>query len=268
MRRRTGRHWRRPQARAPRGRPAATLPPVAGTRPRIVRASVDLPEPDSPTRPSVSPRTTSKLTPSTALDLAGLTARVSRAIIPCRSLKYVRTSRTREEPWHRPHRRWCRSRRRSCRRQPCGSSSAMALMRRQLAAQPARGRSAAARPLVVDEAAHAALGHRQDSRLALAADGRGRGRSGRRTCSRAASASRLGTRPGIAASILPALLAAKAPRRAGRACKGAVDRSKIENTPRLFDRAAGVHHDHALGRPRRSRRGCGRSAGSRCRGSR
>ena len=44
----------------------AHLPAVAGIRRRIVRPTVVLPQPDSPTRPSVLPGATSKLTPSTA----------------------------------------------------------------------------------------------------------------------------------------------------------------------------------------------------------
>ena len=43
-----------------------TRPDVGFTRFRIARAVVDLPHPDSPTRPYVSPARTEKLTPSTA----------------------------------------------------------------------------------------------------------------------------------------------------------------------------------------------------------
>ena len=43
------------------------MPPLVGSiRRRTVRATVDLPQPDSPTRPSVSPSPIVKLTPSTA----------------------------------------------------------------------------------------------------------------------------------------------------------------------------------------------------------
>src|SRR5207237_10611894 len=41
-------------------------PSVGGTRPMMASASVDLPQPDSPTRPRHSPGFTSKVTPSTA----------------------------------------------------------------------------------------------------------------------------------------------------------------------------------------------------------
>src|SRR6478735_4602017 len=41
-------------------------PCVGACRPRIESATVDLPEPDSPTRPRHSPRFSSRLTPSTA----------------------------------------------------------------------------------------------------------------------------------------------------------------------------------------------------------
>src|SRR5438105_13377994 len=47
-----------------------TLPEVTGISWVTSRPSVDLPHPDSPTSPTVSPRCTSKLTPSTALTLA------------------------------------------------------------------------------------------------------------------------------------------------------------------------------------------------------
>ncbi len=47
-----------------------TEPNVAGTSPRIVRPSDVLPEPDSPTRPKISPRRTSNETPSTARTVA------------------------------------------------------------------------------------------------------------------------------------------------------------------------------------------------------
>ena len=45
-------------------------PEVGGIRRRMVRATVDLPDPDSPISPRVSPCLISKLTPSTALTLA------------------------------------------------------------------------------------------------------------------------------------------------------------------------------------------------------
>ena len=47
-----------------RTRPEAVAPP--GRMPRIPRPRVDLPHPLSPTRPTLSPRRTSRLTPSTA----------------------------------------------------------------------------------------------------------------------------------------------------------------------------------------------------------
>ena len=43
-----------------------TVPDVGGCRPRTALPIVDLPEPDSPTTPRVSPGAMSKLTPSTA----------------------------------------------------------------------------------------------------------------------------------------------------------------------------------------------------------
>src|SRR5712692_10119731 len=43
-----------------------TVPAVAGINPTRIRPAVDLPEPDSPTSPSVSPGMTSKLTSSSA----------------------------------------------------------------------------------------------------------------------------------------------------------------------------------------------------------
>ena len=46
-----------------------TSPEVGSIIRRISRPVVDLPHPDSPTMPSVSPRYTEKLTPSTALTM-------------------------------------------------------------------------------------------------------------------------------------------------------------------------------------------------------
>src|SRR5689334_676189 len=61
-----------PSERVDRSRPSKiTRPPVGGSRRRMQRPVVVLPQPDSPTRPSVSPRPISKLTPSTALTTAG-----------------------------------------------------------------------------------------------------------------------------------------------------------------------------------------------------
>src|SRR5580704_10714700 len=54
-------------------------PAVSGYRRMIERASVDFPHPVSPTRPRVSPRCTSRLTPSTALTVP--TVRLKK--IPC-----------------------------------------------------------------------------------------------------------------------------------------------------------------------------------------
>ena len=47
--------------------PSSVMLPLDGsTRRSTLRATVDLPQPDSPTSPSVSPAATEKLTPSTA----------------------------------------------------------------------------------------------------------------------------------------------------------------------------------------------------------
>jgi hypothetical protein len=46
--------------------PPTIRPPGSGTSRRIERHVIDLPEPDSPTIPSVSPRRTEKVAPSTA----------------------------------------------------------------------------------------------------------------------------------------------------------------------------------------------------------
>ncbi len=65
MRRRT-RRSSLPESVA-RSRPSnSTLPAVGGSSARSSRASVDLPEPDSPTIPSVSPFCSSRLTSVTA----------------------------------------------------------------------------------------------------------------------------------------------------------------------------------------------------------
>src|SRR5258708_264201 len=56
--------------------PFRAMPPwVGGTRPMMASARVDLPQPDSPTRPRHSPGFTSRLTPSTAF----------RVLVPPRS---------------------------------------------------------------------------------------------------------------------------------------------------------------------------------------
>ena len=46
--------------------PPTMRPPGSGTRRRIDKHVIDLPEPDSPTMPSVSPRRTENVAPSTA----------------------------------------------------------------------------------------------------------------------------------------------------------------------------------------------------------
>ena len=56
------------RGRAVRSRPSRmTVPPVAGMSCMMVRERVDFPQPDSPTRPRISPRSMSRLMPSTAL---------------------------------------------------------------------------------------------------------------------------------------------------------------------------------------------------------
>ena len=52
----------------PYGSPSsATVPEVGRSSPLTIRPIVDLPEPDSPTSPTISPCPTSKLTSSTAV---------------------------------------------------------------------------------------------------------------------------------------------------------------------------------------------------------
>ena len=51
---------------AMRIRPASMREILAGVRPSAARASVDFPEPDSPTSPTASPAPTNRLTPSSA----------------------------------------------------------------------------------------------------------------------------------------------------------------------------------------------------------
>src|SRR6266404_8761640 len=62
--------------------PETILPGGSGINLISERFATDFPEPDSPTMPSVSPRSTSKLTPSTAFT------------VPSSVLKYVRRSLT------------------------------------------------------------------------------------------------------------------------------------------------------------------------------
>jgi hypothetical protein len=63
------------------------LPAVGSMRRSAVRPTVDLPQPDSPTRPRVSPRRMEKLTPSTAKTFPALRRRK-----PLRVLKYFLSS--------------------------------------------------------------------------------------------------------------------------------------------------------------------------------
>src|ERR1700681_182742 len=65
------------------------LPAVGSMRRSAVRPTVDLPQPDSPTRPRVSPRRMEKLTPSTAKTFPALRRRK-----PLRVLKYFLSSLT------------------------------------------------------------------------------------------------------------------------------------------------------------------------------
>ena len=73
----------------------STRPPRAGISRAAASAVVDFPEPDSPTRPRVRPGATSKDTPSTAYNCAGLLNRPSR-------LTAKRTSRSRTRNTGRP----------------------------------------------------------------------------------------------------------------------------------------------------------------------
>ncbi len=58
---------RRPRRPVTRCGPTVTVPLVAGTRPLIVRMSVDLPEPDNPTTETISPAAMSRETLRSAL---------------------------------------------------------------------------------------------------------------------------------------------------------------------------------------------------------
>src|SRR5262245_52854254 len=63
-------------------RPATVMVPESGwSRPTSMRARVDLPQPDSPTRPSDSPSARSRSTPSTALTRAPPRARPIRKVL-------------------------------------------------------------------------------------------------------------------------------------------------------------------------------------------
>ena len=57
------------------------LPSVTPTSRITARAKVDLPQPDSPTRPTVSPRRTSRVTPSTARTSAMWRSKISPSLI-------------------------------------------------------------------------------------------------------------------------------------------------------------------------------------------
>ena len=59
-----GRRRRKPRTSAP---PRVIVPSVSGDRPIAARARVDLPDPDSPTRPTTAPEGTTRLAPRTAV---------------------------------------------------------------------------------------------------------------------------------------------------------------------------------------------------------
>ena len=77
---------RRVKARSRRGRRwgperprRSTSPEVGGWMPMMVRPRVDLPQPDSPTRPKVSPRAMARSTPRTALRVRPPTSKLLRS---------------------------------------------------------------------------------------------------------------------------------------------------------------------------------------------
>ena len=75
------------------GPASRTLPSVGGMMPATMRPSVDLPQPDSPTRPTTSPRATVRSTSSTACTTSSRSPAPSRlASVPARSTR-LRTKR-------------------------------------------------------------------------------------------------------------------------------------------------------------------------------
>ena len=92
MRRRTARRAARSRVLARSTPSISTCPRLGSSSPTTMRASVDFPEPDSPTSPNVSPRSIAKSRPSTAASVR----RGSR--LTSREIQGLETSNTRLKP--------------------------------------------------------------------------------------------------------------------------------------------------------------------------
>ena len=192
----------------------APRPALGACRPATMRPSVDLPQPDSPTRPTTSPS--------------------------CDG----------ERRRRRPRARHCLAhvgaeRARSCRPTSSGLTKRLETLRKL--ERGASWRSAVMLGRQREEAAHlAAVG---SARSGIAhAGARVRGAARRGTRSPAAGRSSDGVMPGICAQRLARRVARRAPSRAGRAC---TDERRVEHVVgrALLDDASGIHHADAVGEP-------------------
>ena len=221
---------REPRVRSP---PSKRISPAVGSSSRSsVRPSVDLPQPDSPTRPSVSPRRTSRSTPSTAWTLAD--GALEEAAF--RTGKYFLTARARTSASRRRrlglHGLRLRAHATTCRardsRRPLSQASTPT---------PAAAPAAAADP-------------RRRS-------GRRRSRTAARSGSRAGQLERArhDARGSPSAASRRACRAAGSSRSRPTACRGAAGSRTASATGAALDDAAGVHDRDLVAPSPRRRRG-------------
>ncbi len=200
-----------------------TRPAVGSISRSTSRPSVDLPQPDSPTTPSVSPGRSVRSTPSTArtAPLARPNSRAHREVLD-QALALAAAAR------------------RSCGRLPAEPRPAAHRGRAAPASRPARWR--VARP------------SRQRRRVASAQRASANGqRGGEAAAGRAAQ--RVGHLALDRGQPRAARRAAAGSSRAARRCRDAAARANSARHRRLLDDAAGVHHRHLVGRSRPPRRG-------------
>ena len=188
------------------------------------RASVDLPQPVSPTRPSVSPRRTSRLTPSTACTTWRAAEQPVGRAGKCLTRPSTRTSDVAPAP---------SSTRRS--RTPAALDDDAA--RAASASMPRVGR--ASRPTRVRSAGHLRAGGARAAAVHHVRAARVERAAGRQ----ADHARRL---PGDRRRAAPRRRSIRGATRAARACTGGA--AAVERAPvAVLHRPAGVHHEHVVG---------------------
>ena len=206
-------------ARRGRGPRSCTSPAVGSIRRSTGAPSVDLPQPDSPTSPSVSPA-------------AHVEGHAVDRLAPCRGRRAPKSDRSRTGKCLTQRARRCEQRRAHADAAPARAAPSSSATR-----VPARQRSrAAAAP--------------------RAGSARRRTGSAARSGSRPAAPSRLGTMPSIAAAA-PARVRERGIEPAGRACTDAAAARTARSTGACLD-DLGPRTSPPLGRPsRRPRRGRG-----------